>query len=187
MDQGRVAVFVEYKENTIRQYQVYAPDLSYVIRTSVVIFDEYQKGGTVDLRIQITLNILLDRNPHGRSRKEPASSNTKSIRMPSSTPAIITSESMPQEINQTEKFLWIEIPQHQPDNHVTATSEVITSEDYIKSQIADRSIDLLLDFTLERQQANRSCDQSANINNPQRPDSSSEHVGRLQSTHTTEP
>jgi hypothetical protein len=74
---------------------VYAPDLSYVIRTSVVIFDEYQKGGTVDLRIQIILNILLDRNPHDRSRKEPASSDIKPVRMPSPISAIITSESMP--------------------------------------------------------------------------------------------
>jgi hypothetical protein len=99
--------------------------------------------------------------------------------MPSSTPAIITSESMLQEINQTEKFLWVEIPQYQPDNHVTATPEVTTSEDHTESQVADRSIDLLLDSTLERQQANRSCDQSANINNPQGPDSFSEHAGRL--------
>jgi hypothetical protein len=94
---------------------------------------------------------------------------------------------MLQEINQTEKFLWVEIPQYQPDNHVTATPEVTTSEDHTESQVADRSIDLLLDSTLERQQANRSCDQSANINNPQGPDSFSEHAGRLQPTHTTEP
>jgi hypothetical protein len=51
MNRGRVTVFIRYEENTIRQYRVYASDLGYVIRTSVVIFDEYQKGGTVDLKI----------------------------------------------------------------------------------------------------------------------------------------
>jgi hypothetical protein len=66
MDRGRVAVFVGYEENIIRQYRVYAFDLGYVIRTSVVMFDEYQKGGIVDLRIRIISNILLDRNPRGR-------------------------------------------------------------------------------------------------------------------------
>jgi hypothetical protein len=36
----------------------------------VVIFDEYQKGETVDLKTRVTLNVLSDRNPRGRPRKD---------------------------------------------------------------------------------------------------------------------
>ena len=78
MDRGRVAVFVGYEENTTKQYRVYAPDLGYVIRTSVVTFDEHQKGGTVDLRVRTTPNALPNRNLRGRPRKEPASMYTAS-------------------------------------------------------------------------------------------------------------
>jgi hypothetical protein len=52
---------------------VYAFNLGYVIKTSVIVFDKYQKEGTVDLRIRITLNTLSDRNPYDRLRKEPSS------------------------------------------------------------------------------------------------------------------
>lgn len=72
MDRGRVAVFVGYEENTTKQFRIYAPDLGYVTRTSVIIFDESQKGGTVDLRVRTTPNTLPDRKPRGRPRKDPA-------------------------------------------------------------------------------------------------------------------
>jgi hypothetical protein len=36
----------------------------------VIIFDESQKGGTVDLRVYITLNTLLNRKPRRRPRKD---------------------------------------------------------------------------------------------------------------------
>lgn len=72
MDRGRVAVFVGYEENTIKQFRIYAPDLGYVTRTSVIIFNESQKGGTVDLRVRTTPNTLPDRKPRGRPRKDPA-------------------------------------------------------------------------------------------------------------------
>jgi hypothetical protein len=36
----------------------------------VVIFDEYQKRETVNLKTRVTLNVLSDRNPRERSRKD---------------------------------------------------------------------------------------------------------------------
>jgi len=76
MDRGRECVFVGYTE-TARQLQVYAPDLGYVIRSSVVTVDESRKGGDLDLKIrkngmntQGTRNELVDRKPRGRPRKE---------------------------------------------------------------------------------------------------------------------
>ena len=72
MDRGRVAVFVGYEENTVRQFRIYAPDLGYVTKATVVVFDEFQKGGPVDLRIRTTPNTLSDRQPRGRLRKNPA-------------------------------------------------------------------------------------------------------------------
>jgi hypothetical protein len=35
----------------------------------VIIFDEYQKRETVDLKTRVTSNVLLDRNPRERLRK----------------------------------------------------------------------------------------------------------------------
>jgi hypothetical protein len=37
----------------------------------VIIFDEYQKKKTVNLKIRVTLNVLLDRNPRKKLRKDP--------------------------------------------------------------------------------------------------------------------
>jgi hypothetical protein len=36
----------------------------------VIIFDEYQKRETIDLKTRVTLNVLSDRNLRGRSRKD---------------------------------------------------------------------------------------------------------------------
>jgi hypothetical protein len=36
----------------------------------VIIFDEYQKKETVDLKTRVTLNVLSDRNSRERSRKD---------------------------------------------------------------------------------------------------------------------
>ena len=71
---GRVCVFMGYSEETTKQYKVYAPDLGYTIKASVVDFDEDTLGGTVDLKIrgahpQGTLNTLPDRNPVGRPKE----------------------------------------------------------------------------------------------------------------------
>jgi hypothetical protein len=63
-------VFVRYKENTTKQFRVYAPDLNYVIRSSIVTFDKLEKGGTVDLRFRGTRNTLPDREPRGRPRNK---------------------------------------------------------------------------------------------------------------------
>jgi Reverse transcriptase (RNA-dependent DNA polymerase)/gag-polypeptide of LTR copia-type len=71
---GRVCVFMGYSEETTKQYKVYAPDLGYTIRSSVVDFVEDTIGGTIDLKIrgaypQGTANTLLDRNPVGRPKE----------------------------------------------------------------------------------------------------------------------
>jgi hypothetical protein len=36
----------------------------------VVIFDEYQKKEIINLKTRVTLNVLLNRNPRKRSRKD---------------------------------------------------------------------------------------------------------------------
>jgi hypothetical protein len=36
----------------------------------VIIFDEYQKEETVNLKTRVTSNVLSDRNSRGRSRKD---------------------------------------------------------------------------------------------------------------------
>jgi hypothetical protein len=36
----------------------------------VIIFDEYQKRKTVNLKTRVTLNVLSDRNPRKRLRKD---------------------------------------------------------------------------------------------------------------------
>jgi hypothetical protein len=36
----------------------------------VIIFDEYQKRETVNLKTRVTSNVLSDRNPRGRPRKD---------------------------------------------------------------------------------------------------------------------
>jgi hypothetical protein len=76
MDRGRVAVFMGYSEETTKQYKVYAPDLGYTIKASVVDFVENTQGGTVDLKIrgpnpQGTSNALPDRRAVGRPRTQP--------------------------------------------------------------------------------------------------------------------
>jgi hypothetical protein len=72
---GRVCVFMGYSETTTKQFKVYAPDLGYTTRSSVVDWDEKTPGGTVDLKIrgprpQGTPNELPLRNPAGRPRLE---------------------------------------------------------------------------------------------------------------------
>ena len=72
MDRGRVGVFMGYVEETTKQYQLWAPDLKRIIKGHAVKFAESEKGGTVDLRLQRqTPNVLPDRRPVGRPRKEP--------------------------------------------------------------------------------------------------------------------
>jgi Reverse transcriptase (RNA-dependent DNA polymerase) len=54
-----------------------------VIRSSVVTFDELEKGGTVDLRFRGTRNTLPDREPRGRPRnKMPESVEQKTVPKP---------------------------------------------------------------------------------------------------------
>lgn len=75
MDTGRVGVFVGYVDETTTQYRIYAPDLGYVVRRSVVRIDETTPGGIIDLQLrsasvpQGTAGGLIPRNPRGRPRK----------------------------------------------------------------------------------------------------------------------
>jgi hypothetical protein len=93
MDRGRIGVFVGYELIITRQYRIYAPDLGYVTRSSVVRFIEDKQGGNIDLKLRIaktakavpgvprpglathntynpgTLNILPMRKPQGRPLK----------------------------------------------------------------------------------------------------------------------
>ena len=97
-----------YTEETTKQYKVYAPDLGYTIRSSVVQFDESIAGGTIDLKLrtpsgpQGTANELPVRNPRGRPTQTiqpvdlsqiPATLNNfdvviPALREPDSTPAM---------------------------------------------------------------------------------------------------
>ena len=51
IDKGRVAIFMGYEPTTSKQYRIYTPDLGYIMRTSVVNFDELIPRGDVDLCI----------------------------------------------------------------------------------------------------------------------------------------
>jgi hypothetical protein len=70
MDRDRVGVFVRYKENTIKQFRVYTLDLSYVIHSSMVTFDELEKSGTINLRFRGIRNTLLDRKLKNKPRNK---------------------------------------------------------------------------------------------------------------------
>ena len=48
---GRTCVFMEYVDETTKQYKVYALDLQMTVRSSVVNFKKETKGGTVDLNL----------------------------------------------------------------------------------------------------------------------------------------
>jgi hypothetical protein len=73
---GRIGVFVGYTSTT-KQLRVYSPELGYTFRASKVLIDEKVKGGSIDLQLrncisgpQGTLNVMPDRKPRGRPRKE---------------------------------------------------------------------------------------------------------------------
>jgi hypothetical protein len=65
MDAGREGVFMGYSDTTTSQYKVYAPDLGYVTWTSVVKFNEHQKGGSMNLKLR-----------HGSMNIEPQNGST---------------------------------------------------------------------------------------------------------------
>jgi hypothetical protein len=70
IDRSRVGVFVRYKENTIKQFRVYILDLDYVIRSSIITFNELEKDNTINLRFRNTQNILPDRKLRSRPRNK---------------------------------------------------------------------------------------------------------------------
>jgi hypothetical protein len=68
MDRGRVGVFLSYMGGTTKNYKVWVPDIKKVIVTSNVNFSEGEKGGSIDLKLNITntSNQALTRNPVSR-------------------------------------------------------------------------------------------------------------------------
>jgi hypothetical protein len=72
MDTGREGVFMGYSDTTTSQYKVYAPDLGYVTRTSVVKFNEHQKGGSMNLKLRHgSANPNGSNNPKGSKEIDP--------------------------------------------------------------------------------------------------------------------
>ncbi|KAF7573927.1 hypothetical protein PtrM4_055500 [Pyrenophora tritici-repentis] len=66
-----------YSETTNKQFKFYSPELGYTSRSSRISVDEYTPGGKVELRLrnipagpQGTQNIMPDRKPRGRPRKD---------------------------------------------------------------------------------------------------------------------
>ena len=51
MPLGRTCVFIEYIDETTKQYKVYALDLQATVRSSVVNFKEETKGETMNLNL----------------------------------------------------------------------------------------------------------------------------------------
>ncbi|KAF7567667.1 hypothetical protein PtrM4_142580 [Pyrenophora tritici-repentis] len=77
VDRGRIGVFMGYSETTNKQFKFYSPELGYTSRSSRISVDEYTPGGKVELRLrnipagpQGTQNIMPDRKPRGRPRKD---------------------------------------------------------------------------------------------------------------------
>lgn len=101
MDTGRVGVFVGYVDETTTQYRIYAPDLGYVVRRSVVRIDESTPGGTVELHLrkatkpQGTTGALPTRKPRGRPRKDV----TMTMASPPNLPAEDVVTAIPKEPN----------------------------------------------------------------------------------------
>ena len=74
MDRGRVGVFMGYVDETAKRYRLWAPDMGRVITSHAVKFNENEKGGTIELKLRkpATPNVLPERRPVGRPRKNPA-------------------------------------------------------------------------------------------------------------------
>jgi hypothetical protein len=73
---GRFGVFVGYTMTT-KQLRVYSPELSYIFRSSKMLVDKKVKGGSIDFQLRNCIsgpqgiqNIMPDRKPRGRLRKE---------------------------------------------------------------------------------------------------------------------
>jgi hypothetical protein len=76
--QKRIYIFIEYIDETTKQYKVYIPDLQATVRTSIVDFEEETKSRTVDLNfprgyLQGTPNILTVYKPIGKPKELPIS------------------------------------------------------------------------------------------------------------------
>jgi hypothetical protein len=69
----------------------------------VIIFDEYQKRETVDLKTRVTSNVLSDRNPRERPRKDPV------VIIPTSNHKKINLKENRTDNEESETFLYMEI------------------------------------------------------------------------------
>ena len=145
MDRGRVGVFVGYVDETVKQFRLWAPDLGRVIRSHAVKFNEFEKGGSIDLKLRKqTANFLPERRPVGRPRKEIIHDSTPSapdlIPSPTQNPPLPSDEAAdnkstevnPQateptiaesrdqshnELKTARTFLHVAIPKRSRDDH----------------------------------------------------------------------
>jgi hypothetical protein len=125
--------------------------------------------------MRFTPNILSDRNPRGRSRKEPVHLGSKPTPQP-------TLQETDQSRPEAEKFLWVEIPKHHPEDHTVITLEAPNLKDRVEPQDANRSTDQspvpareepikeVRHVNTEEQQADNLSDQLSHIDSPQNPD-----------------
>ena len=119
MDRGRVGVLLGYVDDTIKQYQMWAPDIRAAIKVSAnsVRFseDERVKHKDLGLKITSTPNTTPIRNPVGRPPKSAASSATSSAtssqnpELPKSVTSSTTS-SQPKPEVQRRVLSHVEIP-----------------------------------------------------------------------------
>ena len=52
LDIGREGVFVSYSNETTKQFFIYAPNLGYAIRVTILNVNESKQGGSLDLKIR---------------------------------------------------------------------------------------------------------------------------------------
>jgi hypothetical protein len=70
IDRNRVGVFIRYKKNITKYLRIYTLNLDYVIRSSIITFDELEKDSIINLRFRGIRNTLPDREPRGRPRNK---------------------------------------------------------------------------------------------------------------------
>lgn len=152
VDRGRVGVFMGYSETTSKQLKIYSPELGYTFRSSRVLIDETTPGGTIDLRIrncasgpQGTQNVLPDRKPRGRPRKEAEAPAIQSV---SHVPELSHSQLQDTPIDnrsiQGETILHAEIPLFiAPRNIPTAPDEELNTISRQKSLQEKESVSTL--------------------------------------------
>jgi hypothetical protein len=122
MDRGRIGVFVGYEPTTTRQYRIYAPDLGYVTRSSVVRFVEDEPGGNIDLKLRIAkTGKAVEGVPRAAlitpSTNNSGTPNVLPVRKPRGRPpkATVKESSIAQEVNLPDQEVESQPPEVIPD------------------------------------------------------------------------